>query len=92
MTHKGCIHFWVIDSDGRRGKCKYCNLVRIYPAFSDMTKTETEELRRKAHQEVKEAASAAPSIAESGQVPGRSNRRVNSEARMALMIRASKRG
>jgi hypothetical protein len=78
MTHKVCVHFWVIEPDGGRGKCKYCNLVRIYPAFSDMTKTETEELRRKAHQEVKEAASAGPGIAESGLVPGRSNRRSNS--------------
>jgi hypothetical protein len=83
-----CIHHWRINEEGTRGVCELCGIVRIYRPTSELSAQERREMYRKAREEIN-AASAVPGIAESGLVTGRSNRRVNSEARTASGIRAS---
>lgn len=55
MMHKVCIHFWRISDDGRRGQCKLCGLIRIFPDYLKLTAVERRAMNQQAHLEVLEA-------------------------------------
>ncbi len=53
-----CKHHWIISDDGRRGRCKYCGLVRIYKVMGDLSAGERHQLYIQAQLEVKAAGTA----------------------------------